>query len=374
MKTHKQVEKHFQKKKADPIIQSQHKFKSRSQLIMEEFQQPELPDEKIYMIDKVVRMRGKQGRFGVDHSEILNFEFEMANKYRSDHMNRLVYKSENYPTLQNDPFYTGEAGVDKENRGLSSMILFQRLSKKELDDLDGKQDQQDNDSKSQFDRMSKTSKPATNRSMTNLKDPKSMTFNEWVKRKDAEKRMKQRLINDVKQEIRQELYEIAQHEQVEQEMKVKYMEDWLMQKKLSEAQKIAQLMDLQERESIQKQMRDKSNYKSYKEWLKKNMLKEKQQKYKLIQKRQELMDNEREEHMRRSIEAQIEYKQWQNEKTNQDRDAMREQRRQEEMELERRIHEQQQNLSQSNYGNGHNEDSNMSSQMYSPLRVRPNKR
>jgi len=26
------------------------------------------------------------------------------------------------------------------------------------------------------------------------------------------------------------------------------------------------------------------------------------------------MDNEREEHMRRSLEAQIEYKQWQNEK------------------------------------------------------------
>lgn len=44
------------------------------------------------MIDKVVRMRGQKGRFGVDHSEILNFEFELANKTRSDHMNRLVYK------------------------------------------------------------------------------------------------------------------------------------------------------------------------------------------------------------------------------------------------------------------------------------------
>jgi hypothetical protein len=45
------------------------------------------------MIDKVVRMRGLQGRFGVDHSEILNHEFEMANKQREDHMNHLVYKS-----------------------------------------------------------------------------------------------------------------------------------------------------------------------------------------------------------------------------------------------------------------------------------------
>jgi hypothetical protein len=30
------------------------------------------------------------------------------------------------------------------------------------------------------------------------------------------------------------------------------MEDWLMQKKMNEAQKIAQLMDLQEKETIQR--------------------------------------------------------------------------------------------------------------------------
>ena len=45
------------------------------------------------MIDKVVRLRGQQGRFGLDHSEIMNFEIEVANKPRADHMNQLVYKS-----------------------------------------------------------------------------------------------------------------------------------------------------------------------------------------------------------------------------------------------------------------------------------------
>lgn len=64
---------------------------------MDEFQNPDLPDEKLYMIDKVVRMRGLKGRFGVDHSEILNYEFEIANKNRSDHMNKLAYKSGYYP-------------------------------------------------------------------------------------------------------------------------------------------------------------------------------------------------------------------------------------------------------------------------------------
>jgi hypothetical protein len=43
--------------------------------------------DELYNIDKVVRMRGKEGKFGVDHSEILNYELEIANKERDDHMN-----------------------------------------------------------------------------------------------------------------------------------------------------------------------------------------------------------------------------------------------------------------------------------------------
>lgn len=46
------------------------------------------------MIDKVVRMRGLHGRFGIDHSELLNYEIDQTNKGRDDHMNWLVYKGE----------------------------------------------------------------------------------------------------------------------------------------------------------------------------------------------------------------------------------------------------------------------------------------
>jgi hypothetical protein len=59
---------------------------------MEQYEEPNLTEDKMYLIDKVVRMRGKQGRFGVDHSEILNYELELANRERDDHMNHLVYK------------------------------------------------------------------------------------------------------------------------------------------------------------------------------------------------------------------------------------------------------------------------------------------
>ena len=68
------------------------KYKTRSQLIMEQYESPTITEDQLYVIDKVVRMRGKSGRFGVDHSEILNYELELANKARDDHMNHLVYK------------------------------------------------------------------------------------------------------------------------------------------------------------------------------------------------------------------------------------------------------------------------------------------
>lgn len=56
------------------------KYKKRSDLIMEFYKNPKITEDKLYLIDKVVRMRGKSGRFGVDHSEILNYELELANK------------------------------------------------------------------------------------------------------------------------------------------------------------------------------------------------------------------------------------------------------------------------------------------------------
>lgn len=56
------------------------KYKTRSQLIMDQYENPSLTEDKLYLIDKVVRMRGSNGRFGVDHSEILNYELELANR------------------------------------------------------------------------------------------------------------------------------------------------------------------------------------------------------------------------------------------------------------------------------------------------------
>ena len=127
MKAQKQIDNHYsaasRHRKSKTII-SQQKFKSRSQLLIEEYQDPCVPNEKLYVIDKVVRMRALQGRYGVDHSEILNYEFEQANKERQDHMNLLVYKR------------TGDG--NKENTLLHkthSNAIFERLTEKEIDEL-----------------------------------------------------------------------------------------------------------------------------------------------------------------------------------------------------------------------------------------------
>ena len=83
MKENKNVEENLIKKPAGKksIIEFNNcKYKTRSQLIMEHYENPTITEDKLYLIDKVVRMRGKTGRFGVDHSEILNYELELANK------------------------------------------------------------------------------------------------------------------------------------------------------------------------------------------------------------------------------------------------------------------------------------------------------
>ena len=52
-------------------------------------------------------------------------------------------------------------------------------------------------------------------SQKSCENSSKLSFEEWVKRKDAEKRMKSKLVQDIKNEIRQELFEIAQKEQLE---------------------------------------------------------------------------------------------------------------------------------------------------------------
>ena len=62
----------------------------------------------------------------MDHSEILNYELELANKARDNHMNQLVYKQDlddhNEPEVVDHHKFPGPMST--------SEVLFKRLSQK----------------------------------------------------------------------------------------------------------------------------------------------------------------------------------------------------------------------------------------------------
>ena len=69
---------------------------------------------------------------------------------------------------------------------------------------------------------------------------------------------------------------MAQSEREKYERRCKAMDEWLMQKKIEEAEKVANLREMDRREEAEKQMRDEKQTSSYKEWMRLQMLKKKQ--------------------------------------------------------------------------------------------------
>lgn len=158
---------------------------------MDQYEKPTLTEDKMYLIDKVVRMRAIDGRFGVDHSEVLNYELELANHARDDHMNHLVYKGDN-PNDEPENFSPNERTDMLLPHDLTtSQILFKRLAKK--GELSARASDisllNSNRTKSASVRSANTNRNAPN-------------FQQWVRAKDAEKRLKKKLVAESKREIR----------------------------------------------------------------------------------------------------------------------------------------------------------------------------
>ena len=73
---------------------------------------------------------------------------------------------------------------------------------------------------------------------------------------------------------------VAKNEREKYERRCKAMDDWLMQRKIDEAEKIAHLRDLDRREEVEKQMREEKSTSSYKEWMRlQKMLKKQTRRY-----------------------------------------------------------------------------------------------
>ena len=79
----------------------------------------ELPQETLYLIDKVVRQRSKLVPIGVDNSELINLEIEHEFKEKNKYIQNLV---EGGKISQEDP----NLSEDKEN--IENQRLMQRLT------------------------------------------------------------------------------------------------------------------------------------------------------------------------------------------------------------------------------------------------------
>ena len=94
-----------------------------------------------------------------------------------------------------------------------------------------------------------------------------LSYSDWLKGKETEKRLKRKLISQAQNEIKEELLNVAKQERDQYENRTKAMNDWLMQKKIDEAEKIAHMRELDRREEMQKQLIEERHTNSYKEWM-----------------------------------------------------------------------------------------------------------
>ena len=69
---------------------------------------------------------------------------------------------------------------------------------------------------------------------------------------------------------------MAKQERDKYVSRVKAMDEWLMKKKLEEAEKSAHLRELDRKEEVDKQLREELHTSSYKKWMKMQSMKKKQ--------------------------------------------------------------------------------------------------
>ena len=136
-------------------------------------------------------------------------------------MNHLVYKEEN-PYMETEHI---DSTLRMPGNMSTSQILFKRLSNQGVIEDSSRCSLLGENKYRGSARTNRTNKTAPN-------------FTQWVRRKDAEKRLKKKLLQETKREIRNELLEFAKGEKEMHDSMVDSMEDWLVRKKLDEAYRI----------------------------------------------------------------------------------------------------------------------------------------
>lgn len=289
-----------------------HHVSAKDKNINTEYNDLHIPRETMYLIDKVVRKRVKEGPFGV---ESLKGLFELLKKQAEKASVNLSL----------------EAKIEREKRVLEKLRTPAKQRPKSAVRKNNKSapPKQPESRIKNKDRFSKSEKKS------NIYDdlkPSKLDFNTWKSKKDAEERMKAFLIKEVlankelfavssassfaqnyASDAKSDHRYIGSHDQSKMTLKSLTYEQWLANKeKENEERKIIKAAQNQRKKELKEKQRQDNDH-VFKEWLKRTIereqIKEEQKRHDNLLKMKEVRLKE-DRDQRQKLDAKIAYKEW----------------------------------------------------------------
>ena len=159
-------------------------------------------------------------------------------------------------------------------------------------------------------------------SKSKLGERSHISHEEWIRRKEHETKLKQQLILEAKKDMIEQMKVKQIEEEQKRQEKHLAMVQWEERKKQEEYQKKLEKYHKEEKERIQKQIKQEHSYKVFKDWLKRSLIKQReeilQKKIKDQQKR-EMEEKEKKAKANMKVMAKIAYKEWKENKREEER-------------------------------------------------------
>lgn len=168
-----------------------------------ELDQIELPRETMYMIDKVVRQRAKKGPFGIDNSELIADQHDREIMEKNDRIQRLVEGMSSHSRARGDDKDV-ETSSDIAGRRINS-VCARAIST--MVPSSTKAIQMSNEKK------------MLEEANSSLQSVRTMTYEQWCRKKEMMQRLKDRLIEDAK-------LEILEHRKMKEMNDTKEIQNW----------------------------------------------------------------------------------------------------------------------------------------------------
>ncbi len=292
----------------------------------------ELPQETMYVIDKVVRQKAKAGPIGIDNSEFINIEIEEEFKEKNQYLQNLVDGYNKKKTIQHDNDQEeSDEDQDENKENQHNQRLLDRLStvaarlpgnSSNPALLTNNFNNQSHISGGKNTTLNHGSIQQQQRSQIGERSAAAISHEEWMRRKEHETKLKEQLIREEKRDVLEEVRKAQAAEEVRRQEKHHRMMEWEDQKRLEEERKRYEKYQKEELERLRKHTQKDAAYRVFKEWLKQSLLKQRDEtidkKFRDKQKKDE-EDREKKAQANKRIMARIAYKEWKEKKQEEER-------------------------------------------------------